>query len=283
MYKLLALDMDGTLLNSEKVITEEVQREIKGLINRNIEVTLATGRFPASVWLHGKQLGLTSPLVALNGAVILDAKTGKAIHTNPIPQATAVKIAEFAEQSGVYVHYYGYNILFVKEINEMNKQWALGNVVMDTTKELVIENYYDQLAYFRLQKVGKLSKFFNEKNQTIFKATMIHDDPKLIEELYLEIAAWPELSVTRTGKRRFDMNAAKVSKKTALIKICEQKNIFKEEVVAVGDFDNDAEMIEWAGLGVAMGNGNILIKETANAITKTNDENGVAEVIKMYF
>ena len=70
MYKLLALDMDGTLLNNKKEITDKVRNEIKNLQSKNIDVTIATGRFPASVWLHAKELNLKTSLVALNGSYI---------------------------------------------------------------------------------------------------------------------------------------------------------------------------------------------------------------------
>src|SRR5690554_6825157 len=141
MFKLLALDMDGTLLTDKKTITAEVNTAIKDLLKRDVEVTLATGRFPASVWLHAKTLGLTCPLVALNGAVILDADTGEQIETVPLPSQVAGKIADFANENNVYVHYHGYNILFVAEMNNMNQKWAIANVVVDEAKELIEANY----------------------------------------------------------------------------------------------------------------------------------------------
>ncbi len=284
MYKLLALDMDGTLLTNKKFITEEVRQEINNLLKRDIKVTIATGRFPASVWLHGKSLNLTSPLVALNGAVILDPVNGDPIETSPFPSEVAKKIANFAQKNNVYAHFYGYNVLYVEKLNDMNKKWSIANVVMDEAKELTEANYKDQLAHFSLEEVGNLSNFVSETDHPpLFKATVIDEDTELIEKLYQEISQWPELSVTRTGKRRFDINAAGVSKKTALIDLCNRMELNREDVVAAGDYDNDAEMISWAGLGVAMENGNDFIKNMADDLTLSNEENGVAELIKKHF
>ena len=117
----------------------------------------------------------------------------------------------------------------------------------------------------------------------MYKATIIDDDSEKIEDLYQEISKWPELSVTRTGKRRFDINAGGVSKKIALQHICGSLNIKDEEVVVAGDYDNDAEMIKWAGLGVAMGNSNDYIKSIADDITLSNEEDGVAAIIQKHF
>lgn len=283
MYKLLALDMDGTLLNGKKVITEEVSTQLKKLNENQIDVTLATGRFPASVWLHAKKLELKCPLVALNGSVILDAKSGEALRTTSIEKDVLYKIATFFEKENVYFHFYGYNILVVEEINEMNQRWALGNVVMNSNYELLSKNYEDQLKHFSLNRVGKLSEFVENDNLPIFKVTVINDDVEVVDRLYNEVKEWPELNITRTGKRRFDINAAGVSKKSALIDVCQDRNIRREEVVAVGDYDNDIEMIQWAGLGVAMGNGNNAVKDIADTITLSNEEDGVAEVVKKYF
>lgn len=284
MYKLLALDMDGTLLNNKKVITEEVRQEINNLLKKDIKVTIATGRFPASVWLHGQSLNLTSPLVALNGAVILDPVNGESIETSPLPSKVAKKIADFAQKNNVYVHFYGYNVLYVEKTNDMNQRWAIANVVMDEAKELTETNYRDQLAHFSLEEVGNLSDFVTKADHpALFKATIIDEDTDLIEKLYQDISNWSELNVTRTGKRRFDINLAGVSKKTALIDICKRLGVKQREVVAAGDYDNDAEMISWAGLGVAMENGNDFIKEMADDITSSNEENGVAELIKKHF
>src|SRR5690625_1977695 len=115
MFKLLALDMDGTLLTNRKTITKKVSSSIKELISRDFGVTIATGRFPGSAWLHAQTLGLTYPLIALNGAVVLDAKKGEAIESVSLPPQVAGKIADFANNNNVYVHYHGYNVLYVKE------------------------------------------------------------------------------------------------------------------------------------------------------------------------
>ncbi len=279
MYKLLALDMDDTLLDENKILTEPVKNGLKKLVLKNVEVTLASGRFPASLWLHSKCIGLKTPLVALNGGAIVDPITGEPIKVNYIKKETALKIADFIYKNGSYVQFYGYNILFVEEVNDENKVWPLKNVVINPDLELNYNNYRNQANYIQVKAVGNINDFIKSGKSGIIKATLLDDNIKLVQKLYDEMIKWPEVTITRTGDRRFDINSGGISKKTALEYICFEKNIKREDVVVVGDYDNDIEMIKWAGYGVAMGNGNENVKKIAKYITSKNSEDGVAKLV----
>lgn len=283
MYKLLAVDMDGTLLDRKKSVTLPVKEAIGKLVAKQIHVTIASGRFPASVWLHGKYLGMNFPLIALNGAVIVDPVTGAEQETRKLDRDSCVKLADYIEEKNAYVQFYGYNVLYVKEINDMNRQWPLANVVVDPDKELTEENYRGQVNMIRLQPVGRLSQFARNNEESIYKATVIHDNPEVVDELYAEVSQWKEFSISRTGRRRFDVNAAGVNKQSALQFLCEKYGIPREQVVTIGDYDNDVEMLAWAGLGIAMGNGNERSKQVAKAVTLSNEEHGVAVAIQEHF
>ncbi|WP_028546304.1 Cof-type HAD-IIB family hydrolase [Paenibacillus taiwanensis] len=283
MYRLLALDMDGTLLNRNKVVTPVVQQTLQSLIRKGVNVTIASGRFPASVWLHGQHIGMTCPLIAFNGAVILDANTGELTHGYPIVPAAAQRIAELAEQAGIYVHFYSYHQLFVREINAMNVRWPLANVVIDPRKPLAYAHYKEQADRIQVRAVGNLHHFVQTNEVPIYKATMISENPQLLDELYKELESWQELTLTKTGQRRFDMNAAGVSKKSALDVVSRTLGVAPSEAVAIGDYDNDIDMLQWAALGIAMENGSKSAKQAANVITASNEEDGVAEAVNRYF
>ncbi|MEK8132150.1 Cof-type HAD-IIB family hydrolase [Paenibacillus filicis] len=283
MYRLLALDMDGTLLNRKKMITPEVHQALRHLIREGVNVTIASGRFPASVWLHGQHVGMNGPLVAFNGAAILDANSGELLHGTPIPPEAAHRIALLAADKGVYVHFYGYRTLFVEEINSMNASWPLANVVVDPDKPLTYANYQEQADRILVKPVGSLAAFTNHASEPLYKSTVISDDPVRLSEMYEELQASKQFALTKTGQRRFDINAQGVSKRTALELLCRIHGIQPFEVVAMGDYDNDADMLQWAGLGIAMGNSSDEIKQVAKAVTTSNEENGVAAAIELYF
>lgn len=279
MYKLLALDMDDTLLDDNRILTETVKNSLQKLIFKDREVTLASGRFPASLWLHAKHIGIKTPLVALNGGAIVDPVTGEAIKINYLDNKISLKISDYIAKKKSYVQFYGYNILFVKELNEENRLWPLKNVVISPNMQLSYNNYRNQVNYIQVKEVGSIRDFLSMHDTQIIKATVLDNNVDLVETLYSEMCEWSEITITRTGQKRFDINPSGVSKKTALEEICNQLNIKSSEVVAVGDYDNDIEMLKWAGYGVAMENGNENVKRTAQYITARNTEDGVAKLV----
>lgn len=301
-YRLLALDMDGTLLNPQKIITPAVHEAIRAYMRRGGRVTIASGRFPASVWLHAKAAEMNAPLIALNGAVILDETTGELKQGTPLPTERVQELIRFTEERGAYVQLYGYNKLYVRELNDMNARWPLANVVVSPDKELNEENYAQQLGMIEVVAVGDFQQFVSDPllpAPPIYKATVIGPSPEFISEWMrqLEGGLSPKLQVTplspqphsgkaftltRTGRHRFDVNAYGVSKRSAMEVLCGDLRIPGSAVAAVGDYDNDIDMLSWAGLGVAMGNAEPHIKRLAKAVTSSNGEDGVAKAIQDY-
>lgn len=283
MYKLLALDMVDTFLDSNNTILEPVEQGIRRLLHRGIEVTLASGRFPASLWLHARFLGMRFPLIALNGGALVDPISGTPMETFPIASDTAVEIARFAKSKGMYLQFYGYNTLYVAELNDFNRKWPLKNVVRNPDKKLTFNNYRGQANSIGVLPVEDLEKYLSTKKPKMLKAVIIDEDLELVDRVYEEMKTWPDLAVTRTGEGRFDINGKNVSKKTTLEYICKKRGIAPEEVVAAGHLENDLEMIRWAGLGIAMGDADPMVKKYAGIVTDTSDEGGIARAIQRIF
>ncbi len=282
MYRLLALDMDGTLLNRGKMITPAVYDALQDAIREGVNVTIASGRFPASVWLHARHVGMHGCLIAFNGAVILEAESGERVQGYPIPPDAARRIAELAAEAGAYVHFYGYRTLFVEQMNEMNASWPLANVVVDPDRPLTYENYREQADLIQVKQAGDLAAFAEAASEPLYKATVISEDPELLARLYNELRSWNVLALTKTGQRRFDINAAGVSKRTALEALCRMYGMHAADVAAIGDYDNDVDMLGWAGLGIAMANSSDRVKQAADAVTASNEEDGVAAAVRRY-
>ncbi|PAD76483.1 Cof-type HAD-IIB family hydrolase [Paenibacillus campinasensis] len=280
MYKLLALDMDGTLLNSDKMITPQTMAAIRQLMRAGVNVTIASGRFPASVWLHAREVGMNFPLVALNGAVTIDADTGHLLDGTPLLPEDALTLLDLAETAGAYIHFYGFNVLYVRELNDMNRRWPLHNVVVRANRELNEVNYRDQTMLIRVEDVGgDYRKFIRSTGDPIYKAAVICHDQTAREQLYQALEQQGRYQLSRTGSLRFDVNAAGVTKRGALERLCAAHDIPAREVAAAGDYDNDLDMLQWAGLGIAMGNAEPHVKERAAVVTGSNREDGVAEAI----
>ncbi|SFE93416.1 hypothetical protein SAMN04487969_109189 [Paenibacillus algorifonticola] len=284
MYKLFAMDMDGTLLDKNKQITPGVRKALMELQESGVTLTIASGRFPASVWMHGKEIAASCPLIGLNGSVLLDPETGELLSGTPLRPEHASSVAMLTEQRDMYIHFYGYNRLYVKELTELNRSWPLANVVVKEGRPLtdLDAGYQKASELIKVIPVGRLSSFAIGAMEPLYKATVICDDSEQLEQLYAELATWGAFTLTRTGSRRFDINAAGVSKRSALAQLCAEQNIAPEQVAAIGDYDNDTDMLRWAGLGIAMGNAADHIKRIAACTTAANSENGVAQAIRDY-
>ncbi|WP_165280016.1 Cof-type HAD-IIB family hydrolase [Paenibacillus protaetiae] len=282
MVQLVALDMDGTLLNRDKRITATVRESLQRFMHQGGLLTIASGRFPASVWLHAKALGMNAPLIALNGAVTLDAATGKQLDGTAMPPADAAMLVRHAERRGAYIHLYGCNVLYVNEINEMNSRWPLANVVVEAGKPLTEDNYKEQSRLIQVQAADDLAALALSGDSPVYKATVISEDEALINDLVREYTGWGIFTITRTGRRRFDLNACGVSKRSALEQVSRSCAIPQAQVAAIGDYDNDIEMLAWAGLGIAMGNASDRVKQAANVVTTSNEEDGVAYAFSRY-
>lgn len=260
--KLIALDLDGTLLNREKKISPRTKRAVQRAIEDGHHVVIATGRpFRSSVQYY-KELGLNTPIVNFNGALVhhaTDANWGH--HHFPMERETAFRIVEACEQfqaqnvvveikDDYYLRQQDDN--FIRIMGEGHQPLGVGHI-----PSLLQDHPTSVLVYPHLEKVKELREHLSQ----------FHAD---VVEHRLWGAPWHVIEVVKAG----------VNKATGLQLIAKHFDIAKEHIIAFGDEDNDLEMIEYAGHGVAMGNANPLLKAIANQITDTNDNDGIAFVLE---
>jgi HAD superfamily hydrolase (TIGR01484 family) len=239
-YKLLALDIDGTLLNNQSNISQANEQFIQLAIAAGVTVCLATGRGYQSAIPYALQLQLSSPLVVANGSEIWSAP-GILHHRTTMPASTIQELREIALQSDVW--YWAYSVFGVHN------------------KEKWIEN---------------------ESNTEWLKFGFFTEDDLKRERVRNAIQKLDQFEVTNSHPWNIELNPRGISKATGLREVCNIRKIDMSEVIAVGDSMNDLTMIQEAGCGVAMGNAQDELKLAANMVTSSNDEDGVAEVIKQF-
>ena len=264
--RLLALDLDDTLLRSDLSISHRIRSAIKRTEAAGVTVVLASGRIPSAMEQFSKLLGLNKRpgyLVSNNGALIQESNTGKIIHEAKINRKTVLAVCDLADAEGFPVQMYDGDILYVSRQNEFSsleeKLSGMRQVVVENFRAMVGEGCY------------KL---------------VIPGEPKLLIHVEKIIKAYFEDDITLfNGRRSFlELMSKGTDKGSALAKIAKTAGIKPSEAVAIGDSSNDEAMIRWAGIGVAMANSDERIKSIADFITDgTNDEDGVAEVIEKYF
>ena len=265
MYKLIAIDMDGTLLNSEKQLSERNGQAIKEAVEKGAMVVISTGRGFSGIEKYLKELGLEREgqyALTMNGGAAYDCYTKKAITNIGIKGSDLHKIFKVNEELGLKIQAYTLDKCVALEENEYTE---FERVHVGTKIEIVdfckdIKSDDDIMKVLLMEE----PEILDEKIKLI---------PKEIIEEYNCVKSLPMC---------FEILNKSCNKGIGLKELIEKLGITPDEVIAIGDECNDYEMIEFAGLGVAMGNANLKIKEIANYITDTNDNDGVAKVIEKF-
>ncbi|MFZ7943486.1 MULTISPECIES: Cof-type HAD-IIB family hydrolase [Bacillaceae] len=234
--KLVALDMDGTLLNNKGQISEANRQAIKAAQEKGVFVVLSTGRSLTTSREHADALELTSYLVTVNGSEIWDEKR-EIVERNLVKSELIEWMWELTKQ-------------------HKTKFWAISTE----------RNFHDEMPE-DIHKLEWLKFGFNI------------DDDATRELITKELEARGEFELSNSTLNNIEVNPLGIHKAKGLSIVCSRLGIEMKNVMAVGDSRNDLMMIKEAGLGVAMGNAQDVVKEAADWITATNEEDGVAQAI----
>lgn len=262
MYKLVALDMDGTLLNTNQKISDRVKKAIADARKNGVKVILSSGRGFKGVEKYVRELHLDELVISLNGAVVTDASGDKVVFSIPMEPEVIRRIIELQKEYEVFSIYFEAMKMYVEELNE---------------KAL----YFSNFEGVKVIPVGNMLEFYN--SQPIGKMLMIGEYEKFIvfrKKLLDELGQY--INATFSMPSFLEAYNINVSKGIILHKVAEYYGLKREEVIAIGDGENDISMIEYAGLGVAMENAMDPVKNAADLTTKSNAEDGVAHVIEKY-
>jgi Cof subfamily protein (haloacid dehalogenase superfamily) len=263
--RLLALDLDDTLLRSDLSISYRTRNAIRRAEAAGVVVTLASGRNPAAMERFSRLLNLHRRpgfLICSNGAVIEKSDTGEAVFESRIDAAPALTAFDLADAEGFAVQIYEGDCLYVSRRNE----FADYDQRLTGLRQVVLENFRDKVA----AGCCKL---------------LIPGDPALLEPLETILASCLGGEVTLFTSKPYYLEILPkgCDKGTALERVAALLGVAREETLAIGDSMNDEAMLRWAGLGVAMANSDDRIKSIAGLVTtSTNDDDGVAEVIERF-
>lgn len=272
LIKLIALDLDGTLLDHRRKLPKKNYQAIQEAKEKGIDIIISTGS-PYTLIPHGYLKGLDiSHAITTNGSAIYEYKTGRCIYENSIATSKVLPILEFLLtkdmhidifiQGEAYCPEYTRAIVEKLEVPASRKEYILNNRVW-------LENpiSYIREHEFSVQKITM--NFYPDKTGILVDREEVK---KYLENnigVNLVSGGWGNLEITKKD----------ANKGEALKQVCKIKNIQIENTMAIGDSSNDLDIIKIAGIGVAMGNAMTEVIEAADYVTGTNDECGVAEVI----
>ena len=264
MIKLVAIDMDGTLLNSKKELLEETKQYFKNFHNKNTEtiLVLCTGRPESGIRPYLKDLGYLEEnhyIISQNGANIYESQTGKRVMDSFVDSAAIQKWIELGKKHGISVM--GAGVDYYYSFDEDPTEW------MEFDVKLVS---------------GKLKRIPTKEslNTDFYKILLMGDEEQLNEfETYIPQEWRDEFYVVRSQKYLVEVLTKGVNKAFGLEQLAKELNIQPSEIAAIGDAANDIEMLEYAGLAIAMGNASEEVKAVSDIVTDTNENNGVIKAI----
>lgn len=274
-YKLICIDMDGTLLNNKHEISERNKEAIKKATERGVKVAVTTGRLFASAKYYAGLLGVKTPIISCNGAFIREKDEDKVIYESVLNEDQLDRVYDVIKKYDINMAYFNTpNTVISEKIVPEEHGYKVMNKMMGESKEKVM---FSEGIDFK--------EAFKTYGKHILKAICIENDSNKLEDLFKakeELKKYEDLEVVSSSPSNFEVMNKGTSKGRAVKVLADILNINREEIMCLGDSENDLSMIEFAGLGVAMGNAEEFLKEKADYITDTNENDGVAKAIEKF-
>ena len=282
MIQIIASDMDGTLLNDKMVISKRNADAIKEAQKNGVHFIVSSGRGYNEIKPLIEAADFTSPMITLNGAEVLD-ENGKVLSSSPLPKITAKKIIRLLRKKGLYAE-----VITSKGIYSDNKAKRIENfaelltrVSPDTPYKLAVIMASNRLELMNINYTDDYMELIDEKHTKVFKIVAFSSEgKKVLDPIRDEISENSELVVTSSSESNIEINHVNAQKGIALQAYADYLNIPMDNVMAIGDNNNDVSMLKVAGMSYAMENGSNEVKMLAKRIADTNTSDGVGKAIE---
>lgn len=288
MYKLVAVDLDGTMLNSYGMVTDNTKNVIKKVINNGTDVIIASGRPIDSIKTIAKEIGSENYFIAGNGALIYDIKNDEVIYEKFMTKEKVLEVIKICEENSISYNLYTESTIIAKSLKFNVLYYQKENLKKEESKRTNITIVDDIYSYVQ-----------NLENPRFLKITVCDDNKFVFQSIIRKLRKVNNIEVLdvlhmsrkmiRQGTEDIpieyyytEISLKDVDKWNAIEYLIEKLNIKKDEVIAIGDNVNDKIMIENAGLGVVMGGSTPVVTEIADFVTNSNNDEGVANCLKKF-
>lgn len=282
MIKLIASDMDGTLLDNSMQISDENTAAIREAQARGIEFIVATGRNRPEALPALKVAGITCAMVTLNGAHVFDEK-GNSLFTVPIEYQKASAILDLLEERQIYYEVFTDQGLYSESREERIELFAehIAEMMPHLTRKMAIAMTAAQLEQLPIHYVSDIRTAIQDKGLQVLKLICFHKEgPAVLGPVAADIDGYGDLVVTSSGTNNIEINHKNAQKGIAVAHIAKDRGIDLKDVMTIGDNLNDVSMIQLAGVSFAMGNAHLELKEYAKYLTDSYLESGVGKAIR---
>ncbi|MDO4535255.1 MAG: Cof-type HAD-IIB family hydrolase [Clostridium perfringens] len=271
MYKLICIDMDGTLLNKDHEVSKENKEALKEALRRGVRIAISTGRVFPTIEIYSKLLGINVDVICSNGSYIKERNSEDIIFKSILNENLLNKIYNMTRK---------YNFLTYFDTTE----GIISETKIPDNDSYRLMNSWVNEEKIKLYQVPDFKEAFNDEKHNILKVILIQtktsktfEDAK--EDLE-EISKIADLAYSWGGA--VEIMEKGTTKGNAVKMLADKLNIKKEEIICIGDSGNDLSMLKEAGLSIVMGNASEKIKKYADFVTDTNENSGVAKAIRKF-
>lgn len=264
------MDMDGTLLTDDKEVSQRNKDAIKSASNSGVKIAVTTGRLFTSAYYYANLLGVKAPVISSNGAYIREKDEDRIIYQSILSIEKCRKILEISKKYDMHPHFNTCDAVITDTIVYSSKAYIEANKKLPKESQVKID---------LVDSFEEAFKFYEGK---ILKCIISENDIDKLNKVKSIAADDKDFEVVSSYKNNFEIMNAGVSKGSAVKVLAEMYGFCSDEVICIGDSENDLSMIKYAGLGIAMGNGEDFIKSAADYTTDTNNNDGVAKAIKKF-
>jgi hypothetical protein len=270
-YKLFVADMDGTLLNDNKELSDKDIQTIKKLQDFGIKFAVATGRHDSMIKSYLKHLDLHVPVISCNGAIVREPFSDQVFLSQALPKEQSLHVIDICKESNAGFHIYGHESIFGENLNHKMLYYHNLNKTLpsdEQTKLVVVPDCKDIVI---------------NQPEPLYKFLIISDESQDLLDIVEHLSEIEGLNVTQSMPMLCDVMKEGITKAYALQKLSDSLGIKRSEIVAIGDQHNDIDLIEYAGLGIAVANAEEALKEKADVVTiANNNHNAVSEAIERF-
>lgn len=289
MYKLVAIDLDGTMLNSYGMVTENTKQVIKNIINKGTEVIIASGRPIDSIKTIAKEIESENYFIAGNGALIYDIKKDEIIYEKFMNKQKVLEIIKICEENSIAYNIYTEKTIIAKGLKYNVLYYYKENLKKEENKKTnitIVEDVYEYIKNLENEKFLKITVCDETKSvfNSIIRKLRTVEDIDVLDVLHMSRKMIKQGTEDVPIEYYYtEISLKDVDKWNAIEYLANKMNISKDEIIAIGDNINDKKMIENAKVGIAMGQSTPVITKIADFVTLNNNEDGVAKALEKYF
>ena len=288
MYKLVAIDLDGTMLNNYGEVTENTKRVVKQTIQKGTDVVIASGRSIDSIKTIAEEVECSKYIIAGNGAIVYDRKADEILYEKYIPKSKAIDIIRICEQNSIYYNVYTNKSIIADSLRYNVLYYYKENLRKEESKKThitIVDNIEKYIKEMKNEKIMKI--FICDSNQVIFNSIMKKFTPMGDVEV-LDVSHMSRKIIQRGTVQvpieyyYTEISMKNVDKWYGVEFLADKLGVKNEEIIAIGDNWNDKKMIQEAGVGVSMKGSIPQVTEIADYITDTNSNEGVAKALEKF-